>query len=109
MRLAGRKRILFALLLSTSSGCGTLFNINGHEPWMIGPPPERAIVPFGGVDNDVRWMSRGIGPGNWKPYCIAAAAIDMPFSFVGDIITLPWTAYQSMIVARQHAGQSDLP
>jgi hypothetical protein len=78
-----------------SSGCGTMANVMGQEVWLIGPPPERHIDVFGGVDNDVRWMSRGIDA--WASWAILAAAIDMPFSFVADIITLPWTACQSLI------------
>ena len=61
----------------------------------MGPAPERHIDVFGGVDNDVRWMSRGLAPA--APWAVVAGVIDMPFSFVGDLITLPWTAYHSLI------------
>jgi hypothetical protein len=73
-----------------------MFNITGHEPWLLGPPPLRPIVPFGGVDNDWRWLKRGLGPDGAEIGPIAAAAIDMPLSLVGDVITLPRTLYQSL-------------
>jgi len=73
---------------------GTMFNVTGHEPWLMGPPPKRQIVPFGGVDNDIRWMARGIRPDEVNFAPIAAATIDLPFSFIGDVVTLPWTTYQ---------------
>jgi hypothetical protein len=47
----------------------------------------RPIAPFGGVDNDLRCMKRG---------AIVGPAIDMPLSLAGDVITLPWTAFQSL-------------
>lgn len=96
MRKARPQSIILALLLCTSSGCGTMFNLTGHEPWLMGPAPTRPIVPFGGVDNDLRWMKRGISEDGWEPGPIVAAAIDVPFSFVGDLVTLPWTAYQAL-------------
>ena len=82
--------VLTFMLTGSASGCGTLFNLNGKEPWVLGPPPERQTVPFGGIDNDVRWMTRGV-PLMGAPLCVVAAAVDMPFSFVGDILTLPYT------------------
>jgi hypothetical protein len=79
------------MLAVVASGCGTIANLAGQEPWLLGQPPEREVAPFGGVDNDVRWMSRGLPPNEWMPWCIAAAAIDTPLSLAGDIITLPVT------------------
>jgi hypothetical protein len=92
-----RAAYLLTLILAcgAASGCGTLFNLAGEEVWVIALPQPRETVPFGGVDNDVRWMERGIPPnrwGNeWMPGCIAVAAADMPLSLAGDIVTLPWT------------------
>jgi hypothetical protein len=88
--------VILAVLLSTTSGCGTMSNVMGQEPWLIGPPPVRPTVPFGGIDNDVRWMRRGIGPEGCESLPMVAAAIDMPLSLVGDVVTLPWTTYQSL-------------
>src|SRR4051812_20550412 len=97
MLARGKRFVILTVVLMTTSGCGTMFNVTGHEPWLMGDPPQRPIDPFGGIDNDLRWMRRGIHPDHWEPLPIAAAAVDMPLSLVGDIITLPWTAYQSLI------------
>src|SRR5262249_7895482 len=96
MRRTGRQFIILTLFLCTASGCGTLANLQGEEPWLIGFAPKRPVTPFGGIDNDVRWMKRGKGPDGWESGPIVAASIDMPLSLVGDVITLPWTAYQSL-------------
>lgn len=84
---------LVAMLLSTSSGCGTVANLKGEEPWLLGPAPQRQMTPFGGVDNDLRWMARGIEPDVIEPGPIVAGAIDLPLSLAGDLLTLPWTTY----------------
>lgn len=98
MRLTPAIKVAAALLLCTSCGCGTLFNLSGHEVW-IGPyPPARGIYPFGGVGNDVRWMGRF--KDDPLPIGIVVPALDMPLSVVGDILTYPWTAFQSLIVIR---------
>src|ERR1022692_2545447 len=94
--------LMITLLICTGGGCGTMFNVTGHEVWLLNIEPERPIVPFGGVGNDVRWMSRGFAPDSSAPLATIAAAVDLPLSFVGDIITLPWTAYQSLIVVQKH-------
>jgi hypothetical protein len=73
------------------SGCGTLFNLAGKEVCVIGLPQPHETAPFGGVDNDVRWMARGIPPNEWMPGCIAVATADIPLSLAADIVTLPWT------------------
>ena len=72
-----------------------MFNLSGHEPMLLGPLPEHPIAPFGGVDNDLRWMARGGG-------AVVGATIDMPLSFVGDIVTLPWTTYEWLNAERKH-------
>ena len=77
---------MVALLLCTSSGCGTMTNLTGADALVLGPPPNR---PFGGVDRDVKGISAG------TVVTSAIQAIDLPFSLIGDIITLPWTIYQS--------------
>lgn len=98
-----------AALLFAGSGCGTMRNVAGQEIWLMGPPPERPIAPFGGVDNDVRLMSRAIGPEGCDSCGVAAAACDMPFSFVGDIITLPWTTYQWLMAKHLHPEVNNPP
>jgi hypothetical protein len=83
--------VLILMLAGGVAGCGTMANLAGEEPWLIGQAPKRDTAPFGGVDNDVRWMARGTPPNTWEPACIAAAALDMPLSLAGDIVTLPIT------------------
>jgi hypothetical protein len=100
MQRAGTQFIILALYLCANSGCGTLANLKGEEPWLIGFAPQRPVAPFGGIDNDLRWMKRGIRSDGWESGPIVAATIDMPLSFAGDIITLPWTTYQSLRPAR---------
>ena len=100
MRRFGGKVLMLVMLLCTSSGCGTMFNVTGHEVMLLGPR-EQPIVPFGGVANDVQWMSRG-------PGAVIPAALDMPLSLVGDIVTLPWTIYQSSIAVRPRVEQAPL-
>jgi hypothetical protein len=61
------------------------------------PGTERPASPFGGMANDARWMSRGLPPNNWLPWCVALAAVDMPLSLAGDIVTLPYTVPYMLI------------
>jgi len=63
MRRIYTKVIVGAALLVARSGCGTISNLNGEQPWLIGPPPKHSITPFGGVDNDVRVLSRATAIG----------------------------------------------
>lgn len=100
-----RPRLAFFItsgLLFTITGCGTMFNCAGCEPWLMGQPPSRDIAPFGGVDNDIRWMKRFTDPNQYPqgecdpvPVAMIAPALDIPLSLAGDIITLPWTIYQA--------------
>jgi hypothetical protein len=87
-----RAAYLLTLIIACGavSGCGTLFNLAGSEVQLMGPPL-RETAPFGGVDNDVRLMARGVPPNEWRPVCIAVAGADMPLSLAGDVVTLPWT------------------
>lgn len=100
MRRIGAIILGTAFLLTATSGCGTMGNVTGHEACLLDIFPERPIVPFGGVGNDLRWMARG-------PGAIVPAAIDLPLSCVGDIITLPWTTYQWLNVPQPPANPTD--
>src|SRR5690242_4228396 len=63
-------------------GCGTNANLTGSRFALMGrsdTPP----VPFGGIKNDLRWLFRdAVFPVS------LFFAIDLPASFVGDIVTL---------------------
>ncbi|MGF1578254.1 MAG: hypothetical protein ACFCD0_02700 [Gemmataceae bacterium] len=109
MRKSRLQFVFLVSLLSTCSGCGTLFNLQGQEPWLLGIPPEREIVPFGGIDNDIRVMSRGLPPEELNPLPIVVGAIDMPLSFVGDVLTLPWTTYHWMSAEQANSKVNDHP
>jgi len=92
MRRYGLLIITLALL---PGGCGTLLNINDMERLDLASrlpdekgPYERPAFPFGGVANNVAWIT------NFKePIDVVHSCIDLPFSLVGDIVTLPWTVY----------------
>ena len=74
-----RKLWAFAALLSGAAGCGTIANLDGRKLPLIDLPHQEAPKPFGGVGRDIRWMSSGA----------VFFAADIPFSLVGDIVTLP--------------------
>jgi hypothetical protein len=89
------------ILAAAAGGCGTMSNLGGQEIWLMAPQPRRETEAFGGVQNDVRWMARGLPPNEVGPLCIAAAALDMPLSLAGDIITLPYTVPYTISHRRQ--------
>ncbi len=97
------RTICVALLLSSLSlaGCGTIANL-------AKAPPDGGKSPFGGVRQDVNYIHNGTdaGPGcgtqpEPEPYRQFAlrlcGAVDLPFSFVGDVVTWPYTATYSFI------------
>ena len=92
--------ILALLPCAALSGCGTMYNIADREIIL----PERPATPFGGVGNDLRWMARCDGK-YWGGVPLAAA--DMPLSFAGDIITLPYTVPYWLIHAVEQPAASD--
>lgn len=103
--------VMATLLLSTSSGCGTLLNVEGMDALIVDSRPpeemrkhERPPYPFGGVGNDMAWLN-----GAEEPIGVIGCVVDLPLSIAGDIITLPWTAYQYLIVRRQGPDQNGHP
>jgi uncharacterized protein YceK len=100
------RAIGLALLLSSlpSAGCGTVVNL-------VKPGPEQGgVIPFGGVKHDVAWINKAAGS---EPGCKTApvsdsehyrqmalmifCAADLPFSFIGDVVTWPYTASYTFI------------
>lgn len=61
------------------SGCGTMANLEGKNLPLIDSGGIEQPKPFGGVGRDIRWISSGN-----VYFCI-----DIPFSLMGDIVTLP--------------------
>lgn len=82
-----------ALLLSSLpiAGCGTMANL-----------VQGGKTPFGGVEHDVACIhtgaNGGCGPGAPPSEAVRlCSAIDLPFSFVGDLVTWPYTASYTCI------------
>src|SRR5205085_2032975 len=71
------------LLSSALGGCGTMANMRGEAVISLGWPSPAPTVPFGGVRQDAQALL-GVPYG----FCLIS---DLPFSLVGDIVTLPWT------------------
>jgi uncharacterized protein YceK len=67
----------------TSSGCGTMANIEGRQLPPPSPAGQEICRPFGGVRRDIAWAKASASPGNLK------YVADLPLSLVGDIVTLP--------------------
>jgi hypothetical protein len=91
--------LVLGFLGPTIAGCGTTLNLDGKERLDLtsGPVDEikdqRAPFPFGGLANDVAWMRDAK-----HPMDSIGAAIDVPFSLAGDVVTLPWVTYQWLFV-----------
>jgi uncharacterized protein YceK len=104
MKRNGAVAAMATMLSMANSGCGTLLNVGGTERLEVNPQasvvtadgsiPEfvpkyaRPPFPFGGVSNDVAWIKSAE-----QPIDVVGSVVDMPFSFVGDFVTLPWTTY----------------
>ena len=106
MQRTGAMIMVTAMLLSATCGCGTMLNMNGKEKFDFGASDrasddvyvlkyQRPPFPFGGIANDVAWINRAN-----QPIDVIFSLVDMPFSVVGDIVTLPWAIHESLIVVR---------
>jgi uncharacterized protein YceK len=71
-------------ILASCLGCGTIHNLDEERK------------PYGGVVHDCLWTVHGnwlfVGPEVPAPLGL----IDIPFSLVGDTVTLPITMYSSL-------------
>ena len=86
-----------ALLLGMNSGCGTMANLQGRTFFTAICVPSRPPIPLGGAGTDVfvigKAFVRPLGrDGTW--FFATMALIDLPFSLVGDVVTLPWASYE---------------
>lgn len=89
----GMRRLTLPLLsLVCLCGCGTVSNIQGTNYPMMEEPGQYPTTPFGGVERDVRHMKETRA---WSPLAVVFHLTDMPFSFAGDVVTLPYTIYRS--------------
>jgi uncharacterized protein YceK len=69
----------------TTSGCGTMANVEGRRLPISSPAGQEVSKPFGGVRKDIEWVKSGNSPGNLM------YVADLPLSLIGDIVTLPKT------------------
>jgi uncharacterized protein YceK len=80
--------------LSAFGGCGTLMNTSPEPPGMARPNDGPTQRIYGGVRHDaVMGSTLLVQGGKMPPLMFVGAyilAIDMPLSFVGDTVTLPW-------------------
>lgn len=93
-------------------GCGTMMNMSDMErvDWAASavhttsyvPKYRQPAFPLGGIANDIAWLKTSEGPID-----IVASAADMPFSLVGDVVTLPWSL-QSWLSSAQNRDEAIL-
>lgn len=92
------------LLACLSSGCGTLINMQEHPPdatmqgaWPGDDVPTQRI--YGGVRYD---LAAAGDRASQDPFCpwLVQALLDVPFSLVGDTVTLPLTIWATCERAR---------
>ena len=93
------------LILPCLSGCGTMVNLDGREwpySFELGQKGPMMPQPFGGVARDLKWMTFPLWdeqcaneePGKRFIHCAGTSVfwgLDVPLSFVGDVVTLPKT------------------
>jgi hypothetical protein len=70
---------LVAFAIFAGFGCGTMANMAGREQPLMSLPGQVPTKPFGGVGRDLKWIASG------NIFLIP----DIPFSLVGDVVTLP--------------------
>jgi uncharacterized protein YceK len=89
------RAMTIALLLSTLliTGCGTVANL------VVVDPQEGGKTPFGGVKHDALCIHKAQSESNEgrKIATTVVCAADMPFSFLGDVVTWPYTASYTFI------------
>jgi uncharacterized protein YceK len=87
--------LLLSTLVALGSGCGTMANLDGRTA-LVGWP-SRPPAPFGGVANDMNWMRTAelCPPDRFdKDFAFMIGLSDLPFSFVADVVTLPWVGFE---------------
>ncbi len=93
------RAIRVALLLSSlpMAGCGTVANL-------ARPGPAGGKIPFGGVRHDVSSINQtanresGCTPEQYRRVALRVfCAADLPLSFIGDVVTWPYTVTYSYI------------
>ena len=93
----GRFAAILAFVSSTllSGGCGTFENLREATP-----PKDSCDVSlktvYGGVRSDCSYLAEWANPKGPEPKYLLLTALDLPFTLIGDTITLPYTlAYET--------------
>ena len=79
--MSAARLLLLGYALPLLAGCGTMANMQGKNLPALDAGGQYEPRPFGGVRNDVRWLCQGNG--------FVLGLVDLPFSLVGDVVTLP--------------------
>ena len=94
-----------ALAVLAGSGCGTMANLDGREHALISMPGAVEPKPLGGVARDAQWVVNAASCAPEQPVagvlCSTWFVLDMPFSLVGDLVTLP----RVFVAAREYRDQ----
>ena len=85
---------LAVLVMAAVSGCGTTMNLaEGSGPFQFAEAAGPRV--YGGVRYDAAmgslWLLGGFLEPALAPLGLYVLAVDMPLSFIGDTLTLPWT------------------
>ena len=101
---------IVALPFLAGSGCGTMANLDGRQLALISMPGVVEPQPFGGVARDAQWVVNAATGVPEHPVgsilCSTVFVLDMPFSLVGDIVTLPKVFTAAREYRQQHATDS---
>ena len=90
-------------VLAAGSGCGTMANMERRNRPLMGRMLPGDPHPFGGVSQDVQWISSGgIAGALWF-------AADLPLSLVGDLVTLPITLRKKPVTSPPHRSMDNTP
>src|SRR5579871_4117070 len=96
---------VFALL---GGGCGTVGNLRPPGESVAGDPEKRV---YGGIRSDLDHVQYNLDsskPRMLFPLAVALGLFDLPFSFVGDTLTLPYTlAYDLGLFGRRYVDEVD--
>jgi uncharacterized protein YceK len=98
-------------MATASTGCGTISNQNGHYWYMTCATHPRSEL-YGGVKQDLgalmNTQSRDFAEAGWGwVFQGAIACIDLPFSAIGDTLTLPYDVWVTVAGRKETAKAGD--
>lgn len=97
------RRHLVILVALVSCGCGTMANLDGRSRPLLDRINQEAPRPFGGVRKDFQWLKSIKVPAN------LIFLADVPFSLVGDVVTLPRTLKRRQERSQSRISQTHQP